>query len=83
MFTIETLSTFLGWCLVIHIIALICIVAFLYFTGDFIHKINAKIFNLPVEESRLTVFRLVQLYRILVAIFFVVPWVALLIMSGS
>ncbi len=81
MNSIDTLATFFGWCIVINLVLLT--LAFFVFTvvrEDFA-RLMSKLFGISTEESKITLFRMFHLYRLLFIVFSVVPYLALKAMS--
>lgn len=77
MISIEVLTTFFGWCVVINFLILAL--------GAFVHiifrqdlaRIVAKLFGVSTEEANNTFFHLIQQYRLLLIVFSVVPYLVL------
>ena len=81
MSSVESLATFLGWCSVINIgIILVGLVIF-GFGHKLFGKFSAKLFGISQEDAKSIHFRAFQQYRVLIAVFNVVPYVALKIMA--
>jgi len=83
MISLDTLTTFLGWCTVINIgIILIFLLAMSVIKKDgFFVTISVKIFGNTQEDTMATMFRVFQQYRLLFAMFNLVPYLALKIMA--
>ena len=83
MMSIETLTTFLGWCTVINICILLAfILAMSVIRKDgFLITLTVKVFGISREDVLVTMFRVFQQYRLLFAMFNVVPYIALKVMS--
>ena len=81
MTSIDTLATFFGWCSVINIGVLLLSVLKYGVFGDITVTISAKVFGVTREEATVTFFRVFQQYRFALAIFSIVPYIALKIMS--
>lgn len=77
MISVEMLTTFFGWCVVINFLILAL--------GAFVHiiarqdlaRIVAKLFGVSTEEATNTFFHLIQQYRLLLIVFSVAPYLAL------
>ncbi len=83
MDSLQTLTTFLGWCLVVNAAFLIFAGIFIFVGKEWIAKINAKIFGTTIEEAKSGLFQAFQNYRIAFAIFNIAPYIALRIMTGG
>lgn len=83
MNSIETLATFFGWCTVINIgIVLIFLMFMNVIDKDgFLIKLGVRIFGNTKEDMLATIFRVFLQYRILIAVFNLVPYIALKIMA--
>ena len=79
--SIDTLTTFLGWCVVLNIGVMLVAVLLVSVAHDAVGKLNAKLFGVSDEEVNVTLFRVIQQYRVAVAVLNVVPYVALRIMG--
>ena len=79
--SIDTLTTFLGWCVVLNIAVMLVAVLLMSVAREAVGKINAKLFGVTHEEAKITLFRVLQQYRVAVAVLNVVPYVALRIMA--
>jgi len=83
MISLETLTTFFGWCTVINIgILLAFLIAMSVIKKDgFFITVTVKIFGNTQEDTVATMFRVFQQYRLLFAMFNLVPYFALKIMA--
>ena len=81
MNSIGTLATFFGWCTVINIgmVLLFLLICGLFHEG--IAELLGKIFGVPKEEAKATLFRVLQQYRLMVVVLNLVPYIALKIMA--
>lgn len=82
MISLETLTTFFGWCVVINIgilVAFLLGMSIISKDGFFI-TLTVKIFGNTKEDTMATMFRVFQQYRLLFAVFNLVPYIALKIM---
>ena len=81
MYTIESLTEFLGWCSVINIgmLTFSSIMVILFRVPA--SKIHAKMFNLNEKEVSSAYFRYLAQYKVAVIVLNVVPYFALKIME--
>ena len=77
MTSIETLTTFFGWCSVINIGFLLA----LLLRGIVIRKLAAKVFGVTIEEAKTAYMNVFMQYRNATLVFSVAPYIALKIMS--
>ena len=78
--TVESFTEILGWCLVINISALIAFFAVWSFFKNSFARILSKLFGVSEEQANTTIFQTFQQWRLLF-FFYVVPYLALLIVS--
>ena len=79
---LDTLQTLLGWCLVLGY-GLLLIWFFVYkLANDWIVGIHARMFDIDEAVVRGDHFRLMGQYKILLFVFVLAPWLALIIMGN-
>ena len=81
MNSIETLTTFIGWCTVINIGFIFLALLVLSVFREGLAAINSKLFGVPKEEAKVTLFRVYQQYRFAFIFLNLVPYIVLKIMS--
>ena len=81
MNSIETLATFFGLCAVINFGILLFGFLFFGIFKEGVANLTAKIFGISEQESKVTIFRVFQQYRLAFVIFNLIPYFALTIMS--
>jgi hypothetical protein len=77
MTSIETLTTFFGWCSVINIGLLLA----LLLRGIIIRKLAAKVFGVTTEEVKAAYMNVFMQYRNATLVLSVTPYIALKIMA--
>ena len=80
MNSIDTLTTFFGWCTVINI-GLICFLKFLlcvFHAG--LGRLNAKFFGVTEAEAKAINLRVLMQYRLAFLMLVLIPYIALKIM---
>lgn len=82
MTSFETLTTFLGWCTVINIGIILLATLMLNVFREIAGNLNARIFGVTPDEANVTLFRLIQHYRLAILVLNFVPYLALKIMTG-
>ena len=80
MDSLEDLATFFGWCTVINIGIIILFFIFMVSANRFAGDLFARFFGISSKEAKATLFRVFQQYRLLIAVFNLVPYIALKIM---
>lgn len=85
MISMATLTTFLGWCTVINIgIILVFFLTMSIVSKDgFFIRLSMRVFGNSKEETLATLFSVFMHYRLLFAMFNLVPYVALKIMAAE
>jgi hypothetical protein len=77
----DSLESFLLWCLILNS-AIYMITAFaVMFLGDFVYKVNMKIFSLDQQSVAQAVQSYLAHYKLMITFFNFVPWLALLIIN--
>jgi len=74
---IETLQTFLGWCVVIHFGMLLLVVLFLTMGRNWVVNMHQKFFDLSKEELQRSYFNYIAVYKLLVIVFVLVPYLVI------
>jgi len=80
MLTIENLTQFFGWCAVINISLLLITTLSITTLQGPISKIHSKLFNLSEEKLQLLYFQFIAYYKLVIIVFNVVPYFALMLM---
>lgn len=78
---LQTLQTFLGWCLVLNYGILLGWAA-ATLSGDWVDRIHMRITGLDRDTVKALHFRLMGEFKLLVFVFNLAPWLALVIMRG-
>ncbi|HGZ69861.1 MAG TPA: hypothetical protein ENL00_01860 [Nitratifractor sp.] len=81
MITLEQLTTFLGWCSVINIALLLFYFLFIVSFREFTLSLHSKLFNLDRTTLNKAYFDYLALYKILIIVLNVVPYIALKIIA--
>jgi len=80
---IEMLTRFFMWCTILNVALLFLsflIVAF-GFGSDFVYRMHSKWFAMPRDAFNSALYLLIGVYKILVFVFNIVPWIALTIIG--
>ena len=80
MNSIETLTTFIGWCTVINVVALAITSIMLMLLRNFIPGIHGRMFGVNKEDLPLTYVQYLGNYKIAIIVLNIVPYIALRIM---
>ena len=77
----ETLRYFFLWCLIINVGLLLYWFAFFSLAHDWLYRFHGKWFKLPVERFDTVHYAGMAIFKILIFVFNLVPYVALSIVS--
>ena len=83
MNSIETLTTFFGWCTVLNFGLMAFGLIKLVLIQDWASGVHAKMFGLDKAPVRVAYFQYFVNYKIAIVVFNLAPYIALKIMSGS
>jgi hypothetical protein len=81
MMTLETLTTFFGWCSIINIAILLLTTFLLMGFKDLVSSIHSKMFGIEQRGIPLIYVNYLGNYKIAIFIFSLVPYLALKIMG--
>ncbi len=78
---IDSIRAFFMWCTILNfallsLSSLICICA-----GDWAYQIHSKLFSISRETFNVAIYSFLGLYKVLVFVFNLIPYVALLIVG--
>ncbi len=79
MVDLLVIRSFLMWCSIVNIGLLAIAFLFITLAGDWLHRIHSLWFPIPRDTFNLVAYCFLGLFKILVLVFNVVPYVALLI----
>ncbi len=77
----ETLRAFLGWCTILNGALLIIVFLIMAAAGDGIYRIHGRWFNITREAFTLTVYCFIGAMKLVVLMFNLVPYLALVILN--
>jgi len=78
---LTTLQTFFGWCTLLHMGLLIYASIMLVVLSNWVYKVHSKWFPMPRETYNAVVYAFLGVYKLMIFVFALVPWVALLILN--
>ena len=81
MISLAQLIAFFGWCSIINIMVLLVATISLSVLTHKVIPIHSRLFDISEQELKLMYFRYLAQYKILTLIFFIVPYLALRIIS--
>ena len=78
---IAALKAFFMWCTIINFALLIFSSIMCTFVADWVYQIHGKWFSISRETFNVAIYSFIGLYKILIIVFNLVPWIALLIIG--
>ena len=81
MFTTDTLTTFLGWCLVINAGLLVLTSVSIMLFGNSIAQLHGRLFGIDHKELAPSYFSYMAQFKILLIVFNFTPYIALKLVS--
>ncbi len=78
---IQTLTTFFMWCTILNVALLLFSSLMCVCAGDWVYQIHHKLFSVPREAFNVAIFSFIALYKLLVIVFNLIPYIALLIVG--
>lgn len=79
--TTQLLQSFFMWCTIIHFGMLMLMFFIITKAGERAHKIHSRWFNISKESFDLALYCFLGLYKLLVFVFCLIPWIALSIIN--
>jgi len=78
---IAILTKFFMWCTILNIGLLMLSFLIVAFNGDFVYKMHSKWFPMPRETFNVVLYSFIGMFKIIVFVFNIVPWVVLTIIK--
>ena len=78
---LQALTTFFMWCTIMNGGFLILWTSFVVIAPEFMYRTQSQWFPMPRETFNMVIYSLLGLYKILLLLFNLVPYVALLIVG--
>ena len=79
----QKLTEFFKWCTIINV-ALFILSAIIFLAApDFIYSVHGQLFHMPREAFDVVIYSFLGLYKIVILVFNLVPYVALLIVEKN
>ncbi len=78
---VQTLTAFFKWCTIINIALFILSAIMILAAPDFIYSVHGKLFHIPREGFDVVLYSFLGLYKIVILVFNLVPYVALRIIE--
>lgn len=81
MITITTLQSFFMWCSIINIVLLIAMFLVLTLGKEWAYSIHSRWFDISHRTFDLVLYCFLGIYKLLVWVFCIIPWIALSIIG--
>jgi hypothetical protein len=78
---IRTLTTFFMWCTILNVALLLFSSLMCICAGDWVYQIHSKLFSISKETFNVAIYSFLALYKLLVIVFILIPYIALLIIG--
>ncbi len=78
---IQTLTTFFMWCTILNVALLLFSSLMCICVGDWAYRIHSKWFPISKETFNVAIYSFLGLYKILIIVFNLIPYIALLIVA--
>ena len=78
---IQTLTSFFMWCTIINIGFLIFLALVYLLIPNVTYRLQSKFIPISRETFDIVFYSFIGIFKVLVLVFFVVPWIALLIIG--
>ncbi len=78
---VETLTRFFMWCTIVNVGLLLLSFVLWTLAADFIYKLHGKWFRMSRETFNAVFYGFIGVYKLLVYVFNIVPWIALAIVG--
>jgi len=74
---LQELQIFFGYMSLINFGLLVFVFAFITLAGKWVHRLHSQIFNVPEELIGKTLYQIIAIYKIIILVFNVIPWLTL------
>ncbi|MBW2664207.1 MAG: hypothetical protein JRD93_20085 [Deltaproteobacteria bacterium] len=78
---IDIIRAFFMWCTILNLGLLIFSSLMCVCAGDWVYRMHSKWFSIPREAFNVAIYSFIGLYKVLVIVFNVIPYLALLIIG--
>ena len=78
---IYTLTRFFMWCTILNVALLLLSSLMCICAADWAYRIHGKLFSISRETFNVVIYSFIALYKLLVIVFILIPYIALLIVG--
>ena len=79
--TVQELQSFFMWCTIINFALLLLSFFFCTVAGGWVYKVHSRLFPMSRDAFNVTMYRFLGTFKMLVLVFNLVPYIALLIVA--
>jgi len=76
---IDSIRAFFMWCTILNVALLLFSSLMCICAGDWVYQIQSKLFSISKETFNVVIYSFIALYKLLVIVFNLIPYIALLI----
>ena len=80
---IQSLRTFFKWCSIINIMLFVISAIMIIAASDFVYSWHGQMFHMPRETFDVAIYWFLGLYKIVILVFNLVPYLALVIIDSK
>ncbi len=80
---IRTITAFFKWCTIINVVLFFLSAIMIMVATDFIYSTHGQLFHIPREAFDVVLYSFLGLYKIVILVFNLVPFIALLIVGNG
>ena len=78
---IDSITAFFMWCTILNVALLVLSSLICLCAGDWVYRIHSKWFSISRETFNVAFYSFLGLYKVLVFVFILIPYIALLIVG--
>jgi hypothetical protein len=78
---IDSIRAFFMWCTILNVALLVLSSLICVCAGDWTYRIHSKWYSIPRETFNVAIYSFLGLYKILIFVFNLIPYMALLIIG--
>jgi len=80
--TIYEIREVLGWCSLINVALMVVMFLILWQGRSWVYKMHSRMFPITESQFNVAIYSFLGVYKLLVYMFNIIPWIALCIVSG-
>jgi len=80
---VSNIRKILGWCIIINLVMMLLFISISYLDHDWMYEIHFNFFQVAREDYESLLFNYMAFWKLLILVFFVIPYIAIRIVSKS